>query len=442
MHARGLRRQIAIFTPSLVILAALPAGCPTGSASGDNNSTTDSNSTADSNSTSDSNSVAACTSKTSCAWSAMGLGLQAPSRFGTGDVASGTALALFQDKLIVAGAFVQAGGLDSIGCAAWDGTAWTALPALQGATSALQEFNGKLYARGLYGGITSFTALPMLEAYDGGSWTQVGGFDLGVKAGVAGGALTVFNGKLIVGGAFDSIDGVAAANIAQFDGTTWSALGAGTDEVTYGTGGIIGALTTYQGKLIAAGRFDTAGGVPVHNIAQWDGNGWTDLGGGLTLPSDPQVAIGMSLIAYGKYLVVGGQFTNAGGVTTSSIALWDGTTWSALGSGVTSNFPTPANSFPVHPAVKSLTVYNCKLIAGGFFNQVGGQTASGVAQWDGTSWTPLGLGTTPLVDQTQVGVSAVLQFGNALIAVGDFVSVGNAAVGDTAVNRIAQYICN
>jgi hypothetical protein len=37
---------------------------------------------------------------------------------------------------------------------------------------------------------------------------------------------------------------------------------------------------------------------------------------------------------YNGELYIGGDFTNAGGIVVSNIAKWNGTTWSALGTGV------------------------------------------------------------------------------------------------------------
>src|SRR5688572_27565773 len=60
-------------------------------------------------------------------------------------------------------------------------------------------------------------------------------------------------------------------------------------------------------------------------------------------------------------LVVGGSFTIAGDVLAARIATWDGTSWSALGTGMSGT-------------VSALTVYNGNLIAGGAFTTAGGTT--------------------------------------------------------------------
>ena len=54
-------------------------------------------------------------------------------------------------------------------------------------------------------------------------------------------------------------------------------------------------------------------------------------------------------------------------------------TWSPLGAGV-------------NDQVNALKVFNGELYAGGKFTQAGGNAASHVAKWNGTSWTALGAG--------------------------------------------------
>ena len=68
--------------------------------------------------------------------------------------------------------------------------------------------------------------------------------------------------------------------------------------------------------LYAGGGFTTMGGVTVNRVARWDGTTWTALGSG----TDGQV---LALVASGGNLYAGGVFTTAGGVTVNSIAKWD-----------------------------------------------------------------------------------------------------------------------
>lgn len=86
-----------------------------------------------------------------------------------------------------------------------------------------------------------------------------------------------------------------------------------------------------------------------------------------------------------SHLVIAGQFTLAGGVPAKNIAAWDGTTWRALGTGISN----PANNAEVY----ALTVYNGEVVAGGFFSQAGGVTMdTHTARWNGVAWANLGSG--------------------------------------------------
>jgi len=133
-------------------------------------------------------------------------------------------------------------------------------------------------------------------------------------------ALTVYDAKLIAGGSFTIAGGVAANYIAAWDGSSWLALGSGTD-------GQVSALTVYNGKLCAGGYFTTAGGTSANHIARWDGSSWSAWGSGMDGPV-------LALTVYGSELCAGGYFTAAGGTAAFYIAAWNGSSWSALGSGM------------------------------------------------------------------------------------------------------------
>jgi hypothetical protein len=78
-------------------------------------------------------------------------------------------------------------------------------------------------------------------------------------------------------------------------------------------------------------------------------------------------------------LYAGGVFTTAGGTNANYIAQWNGSSWSALGSGMNSD-------------VRALAVSGSTLYAGGAFTSAGGTNANNIAQWNGSSWSPLGSG--------------------------------------------------
>jgi len=91
-----------------------------------------------------------------------------------------------------------------------------------------------------------------------------------------------------------------------------------------------------------------------------------------------------SMAVYNGNLYVGGEFTMAGSATVANIAEWNGTSWLPLGTGITG---TNAEVF-------SLVVYNNELYAGGEFTQAGEATVNNIAKWNGSSWSDVGGGVT------------------------------------------------
>jgi hypothetical protein len=150
--------------------------------------------------------------------------------------------------------------------------------------------------------------------------------------GVTGGgvyALAVSGTNLYAGGCFSSAGGVTANYIAKWDGNAWSALGSGMG----GWAPSVSALAVTGTNLYAGGLFEWAGEVGAYGIAKWDGSSWSALGSGMggDCLNCPNVR---ALAVSGNDLYAGGNFTTAGGVAATNIAKWDGSTWSALGSGV------------------------------------------------------------------------------------------------------------
>jgi hypothetical protein len=87
--------------------------------------------------------------------------------------------------------------------------------------------------------------------------------------------------------------------IAKWNGSAWSALGAGVNSY-------VNALAVSGTNLYAGGRFTNAGGMTAHHIAAWNGSAWSALGSGM----DSSV---YALAADGSgHLFVGGSFSLAG----------------------------------------------------------------------------------------------------------------------------------
>ena len=84
-------------------------------------------------------------------------------------------------------------------------------------------------------------------------------------------ALAVSGTNLYAGGYFTQAGGTSANYVAQWNGSTWSPLGSGLDNV-------VSALAVSGADLYAGGPFVNAGGSPVHYVAKWNGTYVVKLG--------------------------------------------------------------------------------------------------------------------------------------------------------------------
>src|SRR5437879_7288252 len=101
-----------------------------------------------------------------------------------------------------------------------------------------------------------------------------------------------------------------------------------------GTPGAEAPYTTIiddAGNIYIGGNFIVAGNVIANRVAKWDGSTWSALGSGISGGNAPFV---IALAMSGTNLYVGGSFNSAGGVPATNIAKWNGSTWSPVGSGI------------------------------------------------------------------------------------------------------------
>lgn len=111
-------------------------------------------------------------------------------------------------------------------------------------------------------------------------------------------------------------------------------------------------------------------------------------------------------------LINGGYFNLAGGNAASCIARWNGSTWSPLGSGL--------NHEPL-----GLLSFNGELYAAGYFDTAGGVPVNHIAKWNGSQWLSVGEGFNNVVN-------TLFEFNGELIAGGWFTSSGNDIISAVA----------
>lgn len=304
----------------------------------------------------------------------------------------------------------------------WSGTSWQLLGAFNGDVNDLHVHDDgsgpALYAAGAFEHVNGLSS-PLVARWNGTTWTPVGTGLWGSNHVVN--ALTTWNdgagSALYAVGGFDIAGTTPVANVAKWNGTSWSALGVGVN-------GLVRAVVAHDDgggpALYVTGDFTTAGGASASRIARWNGNGWSTLGAGLTNSGRAlcsYVAAGVSR------LIVGGDFTFAGSVDASRLASWDGIAWAPLGAGVDAS-------------VEHLAVYDegsgPRVFASGLFTHADGQWASYVVRWDANGFHPF-----PSDGHIQRGnggsdrVNAMATFddgtGPALYACGTFSSVSSAS---------------
>jgi hypothetical protein len=129
--------------------------------------------------------------------------------------------------------------------------------------------------------------------------------------------------------------------------------------------------------LYAGGGFTAIGAAPISFIARWNGTTWSAVGSGLDHDVE---ALCVYDFGSGPALYAGGIFAHSGSTPMRGVARWDGSTWNAVGD--------------VAGTVSVLCVGGGRLYAGGTFNAAGGNAADNIASFDGTSWAPTSRGGT------------------------------------------------
>jgi hypothetical protein len=180
--------------------------------------------------------------------------------------------------------------------------------------------------------------------------------------------------RLVVAGTFRYVGNVPANNIAAFDPATgtWSALGSGLEgSVAIAGAGVSSLAVMANGDLVVGGFFTTAGGVAANSIARWNGSTWSTLGTGFLGASGLGSVAALAVLPSGD-LVAGGFFTTAGGVVANNVARWDGSVWSTLGGGFVGT----------SALLQALAVLpNGELVVGGNFFLAGGQVSARFARY-------------------------------------------------------------
>jgi hypothetical protein len=223
--------------------------------------------------------------------------------------------------------------------------------------------DGSVYAGGEFttaGG----TTVNYVAKWNGSAWSALGSTGL---SGTCYALAVGQDGTLYAGGNFATAAGTTVNNIAKWNGSAWSAMG------STGVNGIVRSIVVARnGDVYVGGYFTQAAGATVNCIAKWNGSAWSALSTGVTYSSGTPFVLAQCFDEAGR-LYLGGEFIDAGGVTVANIAMWNGSTFEALGDGV-------------NDQVCTICLDGSSILVGGVFTTAGGLTVDCMAGWNGSSW--------------------------------------------------------
>jgi hypothetical protein len=321
------------------------------------------------------------------------------------------AAVVLNDQLYVGGDFTMICGVSANRVARWNGTSWFAMgTGMDNTVRALLVMGSNIVAGGDFTSPANYIA-----QWNGSTW---GPFAIGMNGAVHALTLGFSATYLCAGGGFTTAGGNNASRVARWTGSGWTAMGSGTNDTVYA---LLPSPFAPSTEIIVAGKFTATGGMTtVNRIGRWTTGGYT-AGLGTGIGNGAVYA----LAQYGAtpYLYVGGNFTLIGGNTVNRIAYWNGTSWFAMGAGANNTVYSLNVSARVPPA-------SSMLVLGGLFTNVGGISANSIATWNGTTWGTLGTG---MSGGSPTNVWSVKDFRAVLAAFGSFTGAGSAAATNVAL---------
>lgn len=336
-----------------------------------------------------------------------------------------TAMAVSGSNLYVAGSFINVANIPEADFVArWDGAAWHALGG-SGGTSAINSgpfaiavSGTDVYLGGSFTNAAGISEADFVAKWNGSFWAALGSNFAGDGAlNNTVTALAVSGTDVYVAGYFENAATNSLADrLARWNGSSWSSMSASALDTPNGS---VKALAVSYGALFAGGYFTDIGGfADADYFARWNGGNWEPYGGSLNNGVEA-IAVAINGLPY-----IGGAFANAGGqATADGVARFDGTNWVALGSNGSGEGAIGSG------VVRAIALSGSNVYIGGSLTDIGGVTeADHVAVFNGTSWSALGSngsGSGPLNAQVRS-----LALGTSLFVGGEFTNAGGVGTAD------------
>ena len=235
--------------------------------------------------------------------------------------------------------------------------------------------------------------------WDGISWTQLGlGIDGEAAGDQSGNAVSINSAgdRVAIGATLNAGNGSDAGHVRiyEWDGLSWNQLGLDIDGEAANDRSGTSVSINANGDRIAIGATLNAGNGsnPGHvRIYEWDGLSWNQLG----LDIDGEAAndrsgTSVSINGSGDRVAIGAPYNDGNGTDAGHVRIyeWDGISWTQLGLGIDGEAAGDQSGTSV-----SINSAGDRVAIGATQNAGNGSNAGHVRiyEWDGTSWTQMGL---------------------------------------------------
>lgn len=277
-----------------------------------------------------------------------------------------------------------------------------------GAVSALAvQPDGKILAGGLFATLNGVTVNRLVRLNADGTRDIAFSTALGTGLNNAASALALQpDGKIVVGGAFTTVNGAAVANLARLDAdgsrdTAFTAsLGSGLN------GGVSTAAIAPTGQILIGGNFTALNGMTANRLARLAADGTPDVAFSAATGSGANSTVLSFVVSPGKILVGGNFFSFNGAANPKGLLQLnsDGTPDTVFNAGLGSGFPNGVYAVAVQP--------DGNIVAGGNFSSFNGVTISRLARI-----VPVTVSLTAVPDQANM-VGDAVSFAAAATATG------------------------
>lgn len=230
-----------------------------------------------------------------------------------------------------------------------------------------------------------------------------------------------FDGSnIFVGGHFQTVGRTSANGLARFDGLRWYGFTNGPQQDAWLPN--VTSLEFFQGNLYVGGFFTNAGGLASGGLAMWDQTNW----------SVPNLTNGFvtALRSTSEGLLVGGRFFIAGITNPVGLARWNGQEWDRI----STELPPCGNNANCSAFAQAIEVVGENIFA--ILGQQTDPKSPGpadyrLAQCDAeTNWSSFA---GPDGNPYGLGYYSLAKFNGRLIAAGNFINPTNSAIRNIAL---------